>query len=202
MQCSSTGKVWLIGAGPGDPELLTLKAARAIAQADVVLLDALVNEAILEHGEELAILRANGIAHEVINGITAGIGVPATLGIPVTHRDLTPGVTLVTGHTRNGLAPNWQALAATGTTLVIYMGVANLPAICAALLAAGMRPATPAAVIESGTLDAQRQVVSTLADLASEVARVGLKSPAIVVVGEVVRLADPQFLATPLMHAA
>ena len=238
----SAGKVWLIGAGPGDPELLTLKAVRALGEADVVLLDDLVNRDILTHapqarvievgkrggckstsqafierlmlrfarggrvvvrikggdpfvfgrgGEEMLFLRAAGVDVEVVGGITAGIGVPASLGIPVTHRGLSHGVTLVTGHAHAGAAgPNWAALAASGTTLVIYMGVANLESICAALLAAGMRAATPAAAIQSGTTRDQRAVVATLADLGRAVASAALTSPAIVVIGEVVALAD------------
>lgn len=238
---NGAGMVYLVGAGPGDPELLTIKAVRALARADVVLIDDLVNRAVLEHarphariievgkrggckstsqtfiqklmlrlarsgrvvarvkggdpfvfgrgGEEVQALRAAGIACEVINGITAGIAVPAAFGIPVTHRDCAVGVTLVTGHTKSGGGPNWRALAATGTTLVIYMGMANLPAICAELRAAGMRDDMPAAAIQSGTLAAQRQVVATLAALPEAVAQAGLGSPAIVVVGEVAALA-------------
>ena len=232
----------MIGAGPGDPELLTLKAVRALGLADVVLVDALVNPAVLAHvkpgariieagkrggckstpqafierlmvryaraghtvarvkggdpfvfgrgGEEMLALRAAGIEHEVVSGITAGIGVPAALGIPVTHRALTCGVTLVTGHTRDGQGPDWQALAAGGTTLVIYMGVGKLDAIAASLRSAGLPADMPAAAIQSGTLEAQRHVVATLDTLAREVAAAGLGSPAIVVVGEVVGLAQ------------
>ena len=235
------GKVWLIGAGPGDPELLTLKAVRALGAADVVLLDALVDRTVLAHvkpgariieagkrggckstpqafierlmvryaragcivarvkggdpfvfgrgGEEMLALRAAGIEHEVVSGVTAGIGVPAALGIPVTHRALSHGVTLVTGHTREGSGPNWRALAASRTTLVIYMGLSRLDAITVALCAAGMAGTTPAAAIQSGTLATQRHVVATLCTLAKAVAGTGLSSPAILVVGEVVRLA-------------
>ena len=238
------GKVWLIGAGPGDPELLTLKAVRVLGLADVVLVDALVDRAVLTHvrpgariieagkrggckstpqafierlmvrharagqtvarvkggdpfvfgrgGEEMLALRAAGIEHEVVSGITAGIGVPAALGIPVTHRALTCGVTLVTGHTGDGLGPDWQALAAGGTTLVIYMGMGKLDAIAASLCAAGLPSDMPAAAIQSGTRDAQRHVVATLDTLAREVASARLGSPAIVVVGAVVGLARQQ----------
>jgi uroporphyrin-III C-methyltransferase len=239
---NEAGKVFLVGAGPGDPELLTLKAVRALGAADVILIDALVNRAVLAHvrldarvvevgkrggckstpqafierlmvrlaksgrvvarvkggdpfvfgrgGEELECLRAAGIACEVVSGITAGIGVPASLGIPVTHRDCAAGVTFVTGHTKGAdHAPNWPALAAGGTTLVIYMGIGNLPAIRAALLAGGMRADMPAAAIQSGTLDGQRQVIATLDTLQQRIAAAGLTSPAIVVVGEVVRMA-------------
>ena len=177
------GKVYLIGAGPGDPDLLTLKAVRALALADVALIDDLVDRRVLEFaprarviavgkrgsckstpqafierlmvrlamrgkivarikggdpfvfgrgGEEALTLAQAGIACEVIPGITAGIGVPAVLGIPVTHRDFAHGVTFVTGHTHAGGGPDWAALARTDTTLVIYMGMKRLPEITAA----------------------------------------------------------------------
>jgi len=229
--------VTLIGAGPGDPELLTLKAARALAAADVVLVDELVNRGCLAHvrsdariievgkrggckstpqdfiekllvlyakenkhvvrlkggdpfvfgrgGEEVQALRAQGIDVEVIPGVTAGIAVPAALGIPVTHREFARGVTFVTGHTKDGSEPNWQALAASGTTLVIYMGLKNLPRIVAGLTAAGMSAATPACIIENGTLHNQRQQVATLGALRAS----GFASPAIIVIGDVVRFA-------------
>ena len=236
------GKVYLVGAGPGDPELITLKAVRALGAADVVLYDDLVNPAILEHarsdarrlhvgkrggcrstpqafierlmvrlaargnvvarlkggdpfvfgrgGEELRTLRAAGIDVEVVSGITAGIGVPAAIGIPVTHREIARGVAFVTGHTRDGEAPDWSALARSGLTIVVYMGVATLPAIVAALRAGGMDPHTPAAAVQSGTLAESRDVVSTLADLEHDMRRAQISSPAIIVIGEVVRLGE------------
>ena len=242
---NEAGKVYLVGAGPGDPELLTLKAVRALARADIVLIDDLVNRAVLEHvrpearivevgkrggcmggykstpqqfihrlmvrlarsghvvarvkggdpfvfgrgGEEVQALQAAGIACEVVSGITAGIAVPAALGIPVTHRDHSVGVTFVTGHTKSGDGPNWAALAASGTTLVIYMGISNLASLCAELRAAGMRADLPAAAIQSGTLPGQRQVIATLGTLHEAVTQAGLGSPAILVLGEVVSLA-------------
>ena len=233
------GKVFLIGAGPGDPELMTLKAARALGSADVVLIDELVSRGCLAHArsdariievgkrggckstpqafiekllvlysrekivarlkggdpfvfgrgaEELAVLEAAGVEVEIIPGITAGIGVPAMLGIPVTHREVARGVTFVTAHTKDGAAPNWPALVAGGTTLVFYMGLKNLPGIVAGLLGAGMRAGTPACVIEKGTLKTQRQNVTTLARLSAT----GFEGPAVVVVGEVVRFARVQ----------
>jgi uroporphyrin-III C-methyltransferase len=234
------GKVYLVGAGPGDPELLTLKAVRAIGAADVVLYDDLVNPEILVHappgarlvnvgkrggcpstsqafiqrlmvrlarrgnvvvrlkggdpfvfgrgGEEVLALRGAGIEHEVFPGITAGIGVPAALGLPVTHRGLTRGVALVTGHTREGTPPDWSALAASGLTLVVYMGVATLPALVVNLTSAGMDGSTPAAAIQDGTLPGERIVVSTLGALVADVRASGLGSPAIIVIGEVVGL--------------
>jgi uroporphyrin-III C-methyltransferase len=133
-------------------------------------------------GEELLALLEAGIEVEVIPGVTAGTAVPAMLGIPVTHRDLTPGVTFVTGHGRH---VDWSALARSGTTLVIYMGLRSLPGIVAALLDAGMGPRTPACVIENGTLKSQRQLVGTLGTLRPD----GFEGPALVVVGPVVGLA-------------
>jgi uroporphyrin-III C-methyltransferase len=235
------GKVYLIGAGPGDPELMTLKAARAMATAQVILVDELVSRGCLGHassnarvievgkrggctstpqdfierlmilharqgqvvarlkggdpfvfgrgGEELQALRAAGIEVEVIPGITAGIAAPAMLGIPVTHRDVSRAVTFVTAHTNGGGEPNWDALARSNSTLVIYMGVSRLGHIVNELLAAGMGPATPACVIENGTLVNQDQVVSTLEALQRDVTAKCLGSPAIIVIGEVVRLA-------------
>lgn len=237
-----TGKVFLIGAGPGDVELLTLKAVRVLERADVLLIDDLVDREVIRlaragvrvievgkrggcrstpqtfierlmirlartgrtiarvkggdpfvfgrGGEEVSALRAVGIHVEVINGITAGIAAPAAIGIPVTHRECTRGVTFVTGHARDGHAPDWAALARTGTTLVIYMGMSTLPAIAAGLQAGGMPAHTPVAVIQNATLPQQRSLVSTLASASAEVAAAGLGSPAIVVVGEVVRFAN------------
>ncbi len=235
------GKVYLIGAGPGDPELLTLKGARALGQADVVLVDDLVDRHALAHvrpaarvievgkrggckstpqafieklmvrlarrgatvarlkggdpfvfgrgGEEALALARAGVCCEVIPGITAGIGVPAALGIPVTHRDVTRGVTLLTGHSRQGAAPDWAALRASGTTLVVYMGMARLSELVTGMLAAGYPAQTPACAIQNGTLATQAEVVTSLAKLPAAAARARLASPAILVVGEVVRQA-------------
>jgi uroporphyrin-III C-methyltransferase len=237
---NNRGKVYLVGAGPGDPELLTLKAVRALARADVVMIDDLVDRRVLEYapaarvievgkrggckstpqefierlmvrlakrgnivarvkggdpfvfgrgGEEALTLARTGITCEVIPGITAGIGVPAALGIPVTHRGMARGVTFVTGHTREGSTPDWAALAHCGTTLVIYMGMQRLGAITAALRAAGMSGAMPAAAIQHGTMDTQRHVIATLATLADATRRAALGSPALIVIGEVVAFA-------------
>ena len=226
--------VYLIGAGPGDPELMTLKAARALGKADVILIDALANRGCLAHarrgariidvgkrsgcpsptqefvertiagfarggktvarlkggdpfvfgrgGEEAASLRALGIAVEVIPGITAGTAVPATLGIPLTHRMVTHGATFITGH---GVEYDWQALVRSGTTLVVYMGARNFRATAAKLIGAGMSASTPACAIENGTLKSQRQVITTLGELSAD----GFSGPVIVVIGEVVSLA-------------
>jgi uroporphyrin-III C-methyltransferase len=233
-----SGKAYLIGAGPGDPELMTLKAARALGRADVVLVDDLVNRGCLAHarsdakvievgkrggckstpqafieklmvqyakqgmtvarlkggdpfvfgrgGEELEALLAAGIEVEVIPGITAGLGAPAALGIPVTHRGAARSVTFVTGHTKDGNEPDWNALARSGTTLVIYMGLRNLAKILFSLREAGMNPQTPACIIENGTLKTQRQRIATLGTLTAA----GFQGPAIIVVGKVVRFAS------------
>ena len=247
------GKVYLIGAGPGDPELLTLKAVRALARADVVMLDDLVDRRVLEFapaarvievgkrggckstpqafierlmvrlaqrgnivarvkggdpfvfgrgGEEALALAQAGIVCEVIPGITAGIGVPAALGIPVTHRGMARGVTFVTGHTRDGAGPEWAALARTDTTLVIYMGMQRVAEITAALQAAGMAATTPAAVIQHGTTELQRHVIATVATLADAARGAGLGSPALIVIGEVVGLARAAELAAYQLRTA
>jgi len=249
---SRGGKVYLIGAGPGDPELMTLKAARALGAADVILIDELVSRGCLAHarsdarvievgkrggcastpqefierlmvlharqgetvarlkggdpfvfgrgGEERQALLAAGIEVEVIPGITAGLGAPASLGIPVTHRELARGVIFVTAHTRDGAEPNWEALVRTGATLVVYMGIARLQHIVDELGAAGASPSMPACVIENGTLDNQRQAIGTLATLVRDAEALG--SPAIIVIGEVVRLARTMASALPELRVA
>lgn len=237
-----TGGVALVGAGPGDPELLTLKAARLLRDADVVLHDALVAPGILamarrgarliavgkrggcrstpqrfieqllirearaghkvvrlkggdpfvfgRGGEEIAALRAAGVTVEVVNGITAGLAAPAAVGIPVTHRALAHGVALVTGHAADGEGPDWDSLARTGLTLVIYMGMTRVGDLRANLLAAGMRATTPVAIIANATLPAQDAIVTTLGALIEGARDTGLASPAIIVVGDVAALAD------------
>jgi len=247
------GKVWLIGAGPGDAELLTLKAVRALAEADVVLIDDLANRDVLVHakpdvrvievgkrggckstpqafieklmvrlanagatvvrvkggdpfvfgrgGEEMLALRAAGIGYEIVPGITSGMAVPASIGIPVTHREFSRGVTFVTGHAAAG-EPNWKALAQSGTTLVIYMGVANLPRIQAALLAVGMRSDLPACVIQNGTRSDARYIISSLGSLHDDVEVANIGSPAIMVIGEVVSLSNAQALTENKQVAA
>lgn len=233
-----SGRVTLLGAGPGDPELLTIKGARALGEADVVLVDELVGAGVLAHcrpgarvvqvgkrggcrstpqavierlmirearggrhvvrlkggdpcvfgrgGEELARLRAAGVPVTVINGVSAGIAAPAAAGIPLTLRGVSQGVIFVTGHAQDAdAAPDWAALAATRLTIVIYMGMHQLPAIIAALQAAGLAAGTPVAVVENATLPVQRVLRATLADVLAQVESNGLGSPAIVIVGEV-----------------
>jgi uroporphyrin-III C-methyltransferase len=242
----ANGKVYLIGAGPGDPELLTLKAARILHAADVVLVDDLVDRRVLDHvrrgarvievgkrggcrinnrastpqtfieklmvrfarrgatvvrlkggdpfifgrgGEEIVALTAAGIPVEAVSGITAGIAAPAALGIPVTHRDIARGVTFLTGHARNGAEPDWKALRAAGTTLVIYMGLKRVAALVSGMLGAGFPADMPACAICNGTLETQAEVVTTLAALPAAAAAAQLGSPAILVVGAVVGFA-------------
>jgi uroporphyrin-III C-methyltransferase len=242
------GKVWLVGAGPGDPELLTLKAVRVLGSADVVLVDDLVDPRILAHvrpgarivqvgkrggcrstpqafieklmvrlarrgaivvrlkggdpfvfgrgGEEAEALKQAGIPCEVVNGITAGIAVPAAIGVPVTHRALAHGVTFITGHARDGGSPDWAALRASGTTLVIYMGMKRVAAIVQGMLAAGYPADTPACAIQNGTLETQATVASTLAALPQAIALAKLGSPGMLVIGDVVRLAQVTALSS------
>lgn len=244
-------KVWLVGAGPGDPELMTLKAVRALGEADVVLIDDLVNEAVLVHcpnariiavgkrggcrstpqafihrlmlryarqglcvvrlkggdpcifgraGEEAQWLSQRGIVVEVVNGITAGLAAATQCGIPLTLRGVARGVTLLTAHTQDDSSLNWQALAQSGTTLVFYMGVARLEEIRTQLLAAGMAPDTPVAMIENASLPEQRECRSVLHDMPLAAQAFMLKSPAILVIGEVAAVAAQQSVA-PLQAA-
>jgi uroporphyrin-III C-methyltransferase len=248
----------LVGAGPGDPELLTLKALRTLRRATLLLVDDLVSDAVValalrgrrkpprvvhvgkrggcrstpqafieklmvsaalagervvrlkggdpivfgRGGEEAAALRAHGITVEIINGITAGLAAATGLGVPWTHRDHAQGVMLVTGHAREGAAgPDWAALgaaAAQGLTLVIYMGMSRLHAIQAGLLAS-MPAATPAAVVQHAGTPQARHCLGTLGCMAADARAAGLGSPAIVLVGDVLRrhaalagLAPPQ----------
>ena len=249
--------VHLVGAGPGDPELLTIKAVRAIRQATVLLVDDLVGDAVLRYarrsarivhvgkrggcastpqafierlmasealngervvrlkggdpfvfgrgGEEAAHLRALGLRVEVVNGISAGLAAPSAIGVPLTHRDHAHGVIFVTGHARgDATAPlDWPALAhaaAQGLTLVIYMGIASVDAIEAGLLQ-GLAGATPVAIVQHASLQQQRHACCTLAGLARTVARGGLGSPAIIIVGDVAAAARELALPAALSVA-
>ena len=235
------GLVQLVGAGPGDPELLTLKAQRALGEADVIVYDRLVNPAILDYarreahridvgkrsgahgrgqarihelmiaharagrrvvrlkggdpmifgraGEELAALRAAGVAVEVIPGLSAVAGAAATAQIPLTHRDHASALTLVTGHVRAGSDLDWRALAGPDRTLAVYMGVATAGGIAATLIAEGVDPALPVAVIENATRHHERRVYGRLAALEELVATHGIESPALVLIGAVAALA-------------
>jgi len=239
---TSTGTVYIVGAGPGDPGLITAKGLEILRSADVVVYDRLVAPALVAeappaaervfvgkrtHGagaeqehinallvdrarrglmvvrlkggdpfvfgrgaEECEALQAAGQSFHVVPGVTSAIAVPAAAGIPVTHRRLASAFAVVTGHECDGVSNlDWEALARV-PTLVVLMGLSALPEITARLLAHGADPDTPAAVIASGTLPAQRTVVATLATLAAQVAEEGLEPPATVVVGEVVHVRE------------
>lgn len=240
---STTGKVTLVGAGPGDPELLTLKAARVIREAGVLLVDDLVSDAIValadprarvvhvgkrggckstpqafihklmvmaaregervvrlkggdpfifgRGGEEVEALHAEGIAVEVVNGISAGLAAATAIGAPLTHRDHAQGVVFVTGHAQPGGKPtDWAALASAAAaarlTLVIYMGVRTAATLQQGLLG-GLPADTPVAVIQDASLPTQRELRSTLGALSLDMAAAAIGSPAIIVVGEVTR---------------
>ena len=247
----------LVGAGPGDPELLTLKAVRAIRAATVLLVDDLVSDGVLRFarksarivhvgkrggctstpqafierlmvtearngervvrlkggdpfvfgrgGEEAAALRAHGIEVDVVNGITSGLAAATALGVPLTHRDHAHGVVFVTGHARRDGAPlDWAALgaaAAQGLTLVVYMGVAQAAALQAGLLRA-LPASTPLAVVQHASLPQQRQVLASLGTLCETLARERLGSPAIIIVGDVLRGALAVAMADASRRAA
>ena len=251
--------VYLVGAGPGDPGLLTQNGVAALRRAGVVIYDALANRALLDlcpgdcerifvgksashhtltqdrinellveqaqklssgggaaqrvvvrlkggdpyifgrGGEEGQHLAAAGISFAVIPGITSGLAGPAYAGIPVTHRELTSTVTLITGHEQEkaggateDAAPrvNYKALASLGGTLVFYMAVKNLPEICASLMNHGLSGETPAAVIRQATLPQQQVVVGVVANIAQMARQAGIKAPAIAIIGQVVGLRD------------
>jgi uroporphyrin-III C-methyltransferase/precorrin-2 dehydrogenase/sirohydrochlorin ferrochelatase len=235
------GEVTLVGAGPGDPELLTLKALRALQDADVILHDRLVPAAILDFarrdaelipvgksaggastgqetingllidyalqgrrvvrlkggdpcifgrgGEELEALARAGINFSVVPGITAASGCAAYAGIPLTHREYAHSVCFVTGHTDSGEnGPDWRALAMPGITSVFYMGLARMDYIVEKLLEHGAPPKRPVAVIAQGTTDNQQVMAATLATIRKNPSRSSLKSPALLVVGDVVAL--------------
>ncbi|WP_308387932.1 uroporphyrinogen-III C-methyltransferase [Acidithiobacillus sp. AMEEHan] len=234
--------VSLLGAGPGDPELLTLRAARRLAAAEVIFYDALANPEILSlapddcqridvgkrggrpstaqlliheqmiraarqgqrvvrlkggdpflfgrGSEECLALRAAGIAYEIVPGITSAMGAAAYAGIPLTHRQMSRSVLFCTGQqARNSPPIDWSRFAQAADTLVIYMGISQITQICAGLLAGGMSPSTPATAIQWATLE-QRQVRSTVQELPIAIARVGIASPAVLIIGAVVELGD------------
>lgn len=242
---AAEGRVILVGAGPGDPELLTVKAVRALKSADVVFYDRLVGEGVLDHarreaemipvgkakgahsvpqskinallierakagqtvvrlkggdpfifgrgGEELDALRAAGVAIEIIPGVTAGIAAAASLQIPLTHRDVSHTVTFMSGHDAGGKAPSFEhfdlaALASGNNTLVVYMGVTTATVIADKLLEAGFRPELPVIAVENASRDDERRVATNIAALAAHPDGLGLKSPAILIFGEVAGL--------------
>jgi uroporphyrin-III C-methyltransferase/precorrin-2 dehydrogenase/sirohydrochlorin ferrochelatase len=243
---AAAGSVALVGGGPGDPDLITVRGRRLLSQADVVVTDRLGPRSLLDYvapgvdiieagkardshtlpqddinellvslaqqgkrvvrlkggdpfvfgrgGEELAACVAAGVACEVVPGITSAIAVPAAAGIPVTHRNLARQFTVVTGH--EDLA--WERLAGVGGTLVILMGATRVERIAKELVKAGLASSTPVAVIENGTLPNQRTTAGTLDTIGNLATAVGVRAPAVLVVGDVAGLAlttdlDPRY---------
>jgi uroporphyrin-III C-methyltransferase/precorrin-2 dehydrogenase/sirohydrochlorin ferrochelatase len=237
------GKVYLVGGGPGDPELLTLRAVRLLEKADVVVYDHLVSSAVLdfvsttaeriyagkrrnEHtmrqeqinallvklaqegkqvvrlkggdpfifgrgGEELQTLAAQGVAFEVVPGVTAASGVSSYAGIPLTHRDYAQSCIFVTGHLKDGTADlDWPSLVRPRQTVVIYMGLGGLPEICRQMILHGAPKDLPIAVVQDGSIATQKVVTGTLSDMPERVAAAKLKSPCLTLIGEVVKLHD------------
>lgn len=252
-QAPRLGKVYLVGAGPGDPGLMTVKAKTLIECADVVVFDALVSDPILSWinphaerihagkrrgrhsmsqeditalllqkaheaavvvrlkggdpfvfgrgGEEMTDLMAAGVPVEVVPGITAGIAAPAYAGIPVTHRGYSSSVTFVTGHESAGKyrpKVNWGAIAQASETIVVYMGVHNLPNITTELIASGLAADTPVALVRWGTRPEHSELMGTLDNIVEKVEQTGFKAPAITIIGKVVDLHDQLSPASPI----
>jgi uroporphyrin-III C-methyltransferase len=250
-----TGFVYLVGAGPGDPDLLTMKAARLLAAAEVVVFDRLVSDAVLSlanpqarmiavgkqpkrhpvpqeeinailieqaragritvrlkggdpfifgrGSEEALALRSAGIPCEVVPGITAAQGCAASIGIPLTHRGLASGVRLVTGHCRHDqpLDFDWKGLADPETTLVVYMGAANIAEIATSLTSAGLPRSTPVLAVNNGTTPRERRVVSDLGTVTSAIAAADFQGPILFIIGAVVSLYANRDIC-PVVHQA
>ena len=238
------GKVYLVGGGPGDPELLTLKAHKVLQSSDVIIYDALINPEVLKYahpkaqlifigksrskerlsqkaverlmilhakqgktvarlkggdpfifgrgGEEVEALAEAGIKWEVVPGISAGHALPAYAGIPLTHRNYAANVAFITGHeaANKNSSIDWEKLATAIDTLVIFMGAKNLPQIISRLVMAGRAPSTPIAIIERGTLADQRIRISTLATTLATLIDDPIQTPALIIIGEVVKLRE------------
>lgn len=239
------GKVYLVGAGPGDPELISVKGAGYLGEADVIIYDRLLDDLLLDTappaaekiyvgkkagqhtmpqgeinqllvakakegktvvrlkggdpfvlgrgGEEAEVLVQNGIPFEVVPGITSAIAVPAYAGIPVTHRGLASSFAVITGHEdpkKDSSSINWEKLAGGVDTLIFLMGMKNLPQIVAKLMQHGRLPDTPVAIIKESTRPGQKTITGSLGDIVAKAEKHRLTAPAVIVVGEVVRLRE------------
>ncbi len=239
------GKVYLVGAGPGDPKLITVRGLEAIQKADVIVYDRLASPRLLKHrkqgarlifvgklpdkhmlkqeeinqllvdlalegnivtrlkggdpsvfgrvGEEAELLAHHQVPYEWVPGVTSAISVPAYAGIPVTHRDFTSSVAIVTGHeypNKTYSSLDWEYLAKAIGTMVFLMGVANLEQICRELIRCGKPPQMPVALIRWGTWTDQSTLTGTLEDIAEKVKQANFQSPAVIIVGEVVKLRE------------
>lgn len=241
---TEASRIYLVGAGPGDPGLLTIRALELIQSADVIVYDRLISRAIVDliptgtarvyvgkktgrhlipqedinallvrladnnlkvvrlkggdpflfgrGSEEAMYLARHGLNFEVVPGITSASACSSYAGVPLTHRGLARGVQFVAGHCSadEPLNLDWKSLANSQMTLAVYMGLANVGEITSCLIAAGRPVDTPVAIVERGTTDAQRRVLTTLVELPSTVERERIKSPAMIVIGRVVSLAN------------
>jgi len=241
----STGKVYLVGAGPGDPKLITVRGAECIQAADVILYDRLANPELLHYakpgaelvyvgklpdrhslpqeeinallvekalegkvvtrlkggdpfvfgrgGEEAIVLREHGIPFEVVPGITAGIAAPAYAGIPVTQRFVSSSFAVVAGHecpNKESSSIRWEKISTAVDTIAFYLGVKNLPLICAKLIEHGRSKDTPVAIVHWGTMPEQRTVTGTLETIVDAARAEKIENPSIILVGDVVNLRE------------
>lgn len=236
----TSGKVWLVGAGPGDVGLMTVRGMALLGEADVVVFDSLASKDLLKNvrpgaelidvgkrggmhkaeqdeineilfqqassgrtvvrlkggdpflfgrgGEEVLYLRAKGIDVGVVPGVSSSLAVPELAGIPVTHRNVSSGVTIITGHQMEGGSLDWVSLARSGSTLVILMGMSNLEANMRRLIEGGLPSGTPVAVIQEGSTSRQKVLVTCLENANDDCSKDSISAPAIIVVGDVVSL--------------